>query len=90
MTCRVDPPSYGKNYGSISFGQLSGYIVFCILLIGGLRPPYRYGTNYNVARKLAKRNGAIIFAKAGGIYPTLYLDLFLSTVYRKVQHPMLQ
>ena len=28
-------PSFGINYGSISFGQLSGYIVFCILLIGG-------------------------------------------------------
>ena len=52
-------------YGSISFDQLSGYIVFCILLMGGLRPPYRYGTKYNVARKLAKRNGAIIYAKAG-------------------------
>ena len=38
MTCRVDPPSFGRNYGSISFGQLSGYIVFCILLIKGASP----------------------------------------------------
>ena len=81
MTCRVDPPSFGINYGSISFGQLSGCIVFCILLIGGLRPPYRYGTKYNVAGKLAKRNGAIIYAKAGRIYPTLYLALLFSIVY---------
>ena len=26
-------------FGSISFGQLSGYIVCCILLIGGASPP---------------------------------------------------
>ena len=31
--------NFGINYGSISFGQLSGYIVFCILLIGGASPP---------------------------------------------------
>ena len=31
----------------------------------GLRTSYRYGTTYNVARKLAKRNGAIIYAEAG-------------------------
>ena len=35
----VGPPSFGINYGSISFGQLSGYIVFCILRIGGASPP---------------------------------------------------
>ena len=29
---------FGINHGSISFGQLSGYIVFCILLIGGASP----------------------------------------------------
>ena len=29
----------GKNYGSISFGQVSGYIAFCILLMGGASPP---------------------------------------------------
>ena len=38
MTCRVDPPSFGINYGSISFGQLSDYIVFCILRIGVASP----------------------------------------------------
>ena len=65
MTCRVVPRSFGINYGSISFGQLSAYIVLCILLMDGLRPPYRYGTKYNVARKLAKRNGAITYAKIG-------------------------
>ena len=31
--------NFGINYGSISFGQLSGYIVFCILLIEGASPP---------------------------------------------------
>ena len=31
--------NFGINYGSISFGQLSGYIVFCIGLIGGASPP---------------------------------------------------
>ena len=80
MTYRVDPPSFGISYGSISFGQLSGYIVFCILLIGVASTPHRYGTKYNVARKLAKRNGAIIYAKAGRIYPTLYLALLVSPV----------
>ena len=35
----VDPPSFGISYGSISFGKISGYIVFCILLIGGASPP---------------------------------------------------
>ena len=39
MTCRVNPPSFGIMYGSISFGQLSGYIVLCIFLIGGASPP---------------------------------------------------
>ena len=38
---------------------------FVIYLEGGVRPLYRYGTKYNVARKLANRNGAIIYAKAG-------------------------
>ena len=52
-----------------------GTLYFVFYLLGGLRPPYRYGTKYNVARKLAKRNGAIIYAKAGRIYPTLYLAL---------------
>ena len=60
-------------YGSISFDQLSGYIAFCILLIWGAK--YRHGTKYNVARKLAKSNAAIIYAKAWGIYPILYLAL---------------
>ena len=36
---KVDPLGFGINYGSISFGQVSGYIVFCILLIGGASPP---------------------------------------------------
>ena len=83
MTCTVDPPTFGINYGSISIGQLSGYIAFCILLIGGASPPYGYGTKYtkyNVARKLAKRNGAITYAKAGRIYPTLYLALLILLV----------
>ena len=31
----VGTPSFCIKYGSISFGQLSDYIVFCILLIGG-------------------------------------------------------
>ena len=32
------PPSFGINHGSISFGQLSGYIVFCTLPIRGAKP----------------------------------------------------
>ena len=39
--------------------------LYFVFYFRGLRPPYRYGTKYNVARKLAKRNGAIIYAKAG-------------------------
>ena len=38
---------------------------FVFYLQGGLRPLYRYGTKYNVARKLAERNEAIIYAQAG-------------------------
>ena len=58
-------------YGSISFDQLSGYIVFCTVPIWGAKPPpYKSTTKYNVARKLAKRNGAIIYAKAGMANPT--------------------
>ena len=30
---------FGKNYCSISFGQLSGYIVFCPVPIWGAKPP---------------------------------------------------
>ena len=56
MTCRVDPPSFGINYDSISFRQLSCYIVFRTILTldffvvqrvvgkvcwGGLRSPGR-------------------------------------------------
>ena len=36
---------------------------------------YRYGTKYNVARKLAKGNGTMIYGRAGRIYPTLYLAI---------------
>ena len=39
-------------------------LYFAIYIFGGLRLPDRYGAKYNVARKLAKRNGAIIYAKA--------------------------
>ena len=38
-TGRVGPLSFGINYGSISFGQLSGYIVFCTVPILGAKPP---------------------------------------------------
>ena len=31
--------NFGINYGSISFGQLSGYIVFCTVPIWGAKPP---------------------------------------------------
>ena len=41
---------------------------------------YKQNVKYNVARKLAKRNGAIIYAKAGRIYPTLYLALLFLIV----------
>ena len=78
---RVDPPSFGMDYGSISFGQLPGYIVVCILLVGGGEAPPT-GTVYNVARKLAKRNGAIIYVNTGRIYLTLYLALLFLIVYR--------
>ena len=52
------------------------YFVFYLLYRGGLRPTYRYGTKCNVARKLAKRNGAIINASFVGptldiVYPTM-------------------
>ena len=48
-------------------------LYFVFYVSGGLRPPYRYGTKYNVARKLAKRNGAIIYAKAGWANPSCKL-----------------
>ena len=47
-------------------------LYFAIYIFGGLRPPDRYGAKYNVARKLAKRNGAIIYANLPYMsnYPT--------------------
>ena len=39
---KVDPHSFGINCGSMSFGQLSGYIVFCtvpIVPIPRAKPP---------------------------------------------------
>ena len=35
----VGPPSFGINYATISFGQLSGYIVFCTVPIWEAKPP---------------------------------------------------
>ena len=54
----------------------------CILYFtyrGGRSPPYRYGTKYNVARKLAKRNGAIILP--GKLLELLPLPLLYYKVY---------
>ena len=51
----VGLPDFGMNYGSIFSGQLSGYVVFCNLLIGGATLWYRYHAKYKVARKLAKQ-----------------------------------
>ena len=60
MTCRVDPPRFGINYGSVSFGQLSGYIVFCILLIVGASPPvwvlYKVQCSQKVGQKKWSHN----------------------------------
>ena len=56
-------------------------LYFVFYLSEGLGPPYRYSTKYNIARKLAKGNGAIIYAEAGRIYPTLYLALIFLMVY---------
>ena len=36
---RGGPTSFGINYGSISCGQLSGYIVFCTVPIWWAKPP---------------------------------------------------
>ena len=55
-------------------------VSFVLYLQGVLRPPYKYGAKYNVARKLVKRNAAIIYAKAETIYPTLYLALLFLIV----------
>ena len=71
MKTRGHPTSFGIIYGSISFAQLSGYIVFCTVPIWGANPPYKYNTKYNVARKLAKRNEAITYAKAGWANPSI-------------------
>ena len=54
---------------------------FVFYFLGGLRPQYRYGTKCYVARKLAKRNDAIIYAKAERTYPTLSLAPLFSIVY---------
>ena len=53
---------------------------------GGLRPPYRYGTKYNVARKLAKRNGAIIYAKIGLLDPPVQRPPFAKSDPFAPQH----
>ena len=52
-------------------------LYFVFYLYQGLCPSYRYGTRYNVARKLAKRNGAIIYANFVGptlvvVYPSCF------------------
>ena len=75
MTCRVDLPSFGINYDSISLANFPATLYFVFYLKGGLRPPQSYGAKYNVARKLVKRNGAMIYAKAGRIYPTYHFPL---------------
>ena len=56
------------------------YRYFVFYLREWLRHPYRYGTKYNVARKLAKRNGSIIYAEAGRTYPTCHFTLHLLMV----------
>ena len=48
--------------------------------MGGEAPPYKENTKCNVARKSAKRNGAIIHAKARRISPTLSLAPFFFIV----------
>ena len=42
-------------------------LYFALYLYGGRNPPYTYKAKYDVARKLAKKNGAIIYTK---VYPT--------------------
>ena len=81
MICRVDPPSFGINYGSISCGQLYGYIVFCTVPILRASPPEKEKTKFNVDRNLAKRNEFIIYAKAERTYCTLYLALLFLIMY---------
>ena len=66
--------NFGINYGSISFGQLSGYIVFCILLIGGASPPiyvrYKVQCSQKVGQKKWSHN---LKPKLGG--STLHVKL---------------
>ena len=52
---REDPPRFGINYGSISFDQLSGYIVFCILLIGGASPPIKVRYKIQCSQKVGQK-----------------------------------
>ena len=54
-------------------------LYFVFYLQGGLRPPYRYGTKYDAARKLAKRNGAIILLRK--LLELLPLTLMYKKVY---------
>ena len=61
------------------------YLYLVVYLLWGLRPPYRYGTRCNVARKLAQRNGGIIYGKAGTANPTLVLALLVCRVYPDVK-----
>ena len=60
MTCRGDPPSFGINYGSISFGQLLGCIVFCTGPIQGAKPPpkvkHKIQCDQKVGQKKWSRN----------------------------------
>ena len=69
MTCRVDPTSFGINYGSISLANFLATLYFVFYVEEGLRPSYRSGTKYNVATKLAILYGAIVYANSVG--PTL-------------------
>ena len=53
-------------------------LYFVPYLCGGRSPPYTYNTKYNVARQLAQRNGARIYAKAGKANPPNSASVWLA------------
>ena len=58
-TSRPGHTSFGINYGSISFGQLSGYIVFCsVPLLGGEALPH-------MRKILCRREGKLFLVQEG-------------------------
>ena len=65
ITVGLALPALAQIMAPFPLGKFFCDNVFCFLFRGGVCSSYGYGAKYHAARKLAKRNGAIIYAKIG-------------------------